>query len=154
MIRENKKFTVILVVALTVVWGGVIYRVVDAVWGAAEEDTAAISGQSMRVAGEESFRYDGDARDPFAFHPVIRRDTLKARSKTILPEPTPWTPPPFKLIGIIIDKSKRTAILEDATGETFYLSQKDTLAGVTILQIEPHLVRYSFKKENRDWILD
>ena len=65
-----------------------------------------------------------------------------------------WNPPPFRLKGIIEAKSGKMAILEDVSGETFFLQRGDTLNGVRILAIESNRVQYEFVKKKSDWLLE
>jgi hypothetical protein len=45
------------------------------------------------------------------------------------------------------------AILEDGSGETFFLQRGDTLHGVRILAIGSNRVQYEFGKKKSDWRL-
>jgi hypothetical protein len=97
-----------------------------------------------------SYVYENDFRDPFHFIAPHRSDSLK---KAIAKKP-PWSPPPFKLTGILTAGKKHTAMIEGSNGAVFFLHEKDTLSGLKILRIDGQAVTYFYQKKKNDWILE
>jgi len=150
--KPNKYILRLLVFALLIVWGLVVYEIISAIYfGGSEETSNADNLIKNKNISVEQFRYDENIRDPFRYY-ASKTDTSK---RVVTPKPitTVWNPPPFHLKGIIDAKSGKMVILEDGSGETFFLQRGDTLHGVRILAIESNRVQYEFEKKKSDWRL-
>jgi hypothetical protein len=150
--RTNKHILRLLLIALLLVWGIVVYEVISAIYFGGNEETGnADNFIKNRNKSTEQFQYNENIRDPFRYY-ASKTDTMKHVST---PKPTVqvWNLPPFHLKGIISARSGKMAILEDGSGETFFLQQGDTLRGVRILVIESNRVQYEFKRKKSDWQL-
>ncbi|MGD0590136.1 MAG: hypothetical protein ABSA44_04980 [Bacteroidota bacterium] len=151
--KTNKHILRVLVVALLIVWGLIVYQIISAIYfGGDKELGSADSLIKNKDKSAEQFRYSENVRDPFQYH-SSKTDTMK-RVSTTKPNVPVWNPPPFRLKGIIDARSGKMAILEDVSGETFFLQRGDTLHGVRILAIESNHVHYEFEKKKSDWRLE
>ena len=142
----------LLVGALVIVWGLIIYQVIYTLYFSREEE--AVTADNMILNKDKNaneFVYNDSIRDPFQYK-AVKIDTLK-RIKSGIPAPI-WNPPPFLLKGIVDAKSGKMAVLENQSGETFFLQRGDTLQGIHILSIEPNRVQYVFNKKKSDWRLE
>jgi hypothetical protein len=151
--KTNKHIMRLLGFALLIVWGLVLYEVISAIYfGGEKEVNSADSLIKNKTTSAEQFQYDENIRDPFRFY-VVKADTNK---RIFSPKPIAqvWNLPPYRLKGIIDAKSGKMAILEDGSGETFFLQRGDTLHGVRILAIESNRVQYEFGKKKSDWRLE
>ena len=150
--KPNKHILRLLVIVLLIVWGLVVYEIISAIYfGGNEETINADNLIKNKNKSTERFRYDENVRDPFRYY-ALKTDTAK-RVSTPKPITPVWNPPPFHLKGIIDAKSGKMVILEDGSGETFFLQRGDTLHGVRILAIESNRVQYEFEKKKSDWHL-
>lgn len=148
--KTLQKFLLLLVVAI---WGMVALRVYGTVVSGEADEAKSESSDARAVTRRPAFVYKPDVRDPFYFAPAVHRgDSTHSRT---LPLPKPvWTPPPLKLTGILQNRTrKKTAILENTTGDVFFLSEGDTLSGAKILKIGTSEVSYLFQKQKSQWIL-
>jgi hypothetical protein len=151
--KTNKHILRLLVGALLIVWGLIVYKVITAIYfGGDKEIDSADRLIKNKDKSAEQFRYSENVRDPFQYR-SSKTDTTKHVNahKPIAPV---WNPPPFHLKGIIDAQSGKMAILEDVSGETFFLQRGDTLHGVRILAIESKRVQYVFEKKKSDWRLE
>lgn len=147
MINKNKKLTWLLAVLVLGTWGTVAHQLMNVV--------ATTSPQSPYENVErgvpfvrDRFAYKDTLRDPF--YPVVKavpkRDTLRKVAM-------PLAPPPFTLSGILSGGKRRTAMVEGKNGETFFLNEGDTLAGIKLLRISQNGVVYSYGKRKLEWSL-
>jgi hypothetical protein len=151
--KTNKHILRLLVGALLIVWGLIVYEVITAIYfGGDKEIGSADRLIKNRDKSGEQFRYSENVRDPFQYR-SSNTDTLK-HARIPKPIPPVWNPPPFHLKGIIDARSGKMAILEDASGESFFLQRGDTLHGVRILAIESNHVQYEFEKKKSDWRME
>jgi hypothetical protein len=151
--KTNKHILRLLVGALLIVWGLIVYEVISAIYfGGDKEIDSADRLIKNKDKSAEQFRYSENVRDPFRYY-ASKTDTLK-RAMAHKPIAVVWNPPPFHLKGIIDARSGKMAILEDVSGETFFLQRGDTLQGVRILAIESNRVQYVFEKKKSDWRLE
>lgn len=151
--KTNKHIIRLLLIALLIIWGLVVYEVISKIYfGGNEEISNTDNLIKNKDKGVEQFKYDENIRDPFRYY-ISKTDTIKRVStpKQIVPV---WNPPPFRLKGIIDAKTSKMAILEDVSGETFFLQRGDTLHGVRILVIESNRVQYEFDRKKSDWRLE
>jgi hypothetical protein len=151
--KTNKHILRLLVVVLFIVWGLIVYEIITAIYFGGDNETGSADNLiKNKNKSAEQFVYNDNIRDPFQYR-SSNTDTTK---HSIKPKPIPvvWNPPPFHLKGIIDAKSGKMAVLEDASGETFFLQRGDTLHGVRILVIEPSRVQYVFDKKKSDWLLE
>jgi hypothetical protein len=151
--KKNIILSKALLIALLFIWGDIIYQVIIST-----QITADLTLDSMQSDVKykedkvETYIYNADVRDPFIYFIPVKKDSTK---KNIIPTPkVVWTPPPFKLTGIMMAGSKRTLSIEDNTGAIYFLQQGDTLRGVKILKVTERKVAYSYMKKKDDWILD
>ena len=149
--RHNKKLIWVLAVLLTVVWGAVIYRVVEAVSQGDSEDVAAPESANAAPSKESRrIAFGEDVRDPFEFHAEARK-TVTARKDTAA-KPA-WIEPPFKLVGIMQKDKLTTAVLQREDGVTFFVRKGDTLAGIKILSLDQQTVEYAYQNQKKSWRL-
>jgi type II secretory pathway component PulC len=150
--KPNKHILRLLVIVLLIVWSLVVYEIISAIYfGGNEEPSNTDNFIKDKNKSAEQFQYNENIRDPFRYY-ALKTDTLK-RGNTPKPIAPIWNPPPFHLKGIIDAKSGKMVILEDGSGETFFLQRGDTLHGVRILAIESNRVQYEFEKKKSDWRL-
>ncbi len=150
--KPNKYILRLLVVALLIVWGLVVYEVISAIYFGEDKETSNADNLiKNKGKSAETFLYDENVKDPFLYY-ASKTDTMKRVSTPKLIAPV-WNPPPFRLKGIIDARSGKMVILEDGSGETFFLQRGDTLHGVHILAIESNRVQYEFEKKKSDWQL-
>lgn len=151
--KTNKNILRLLGGVLLIVWGLIVYQIISAIYfGGNEEIGGADSLIKNKDKSEVQFVYSENVRDPFRYYPS-KTDTMK-RVSTHKPIAQIWNPPPFRLKGIIDAQSGKMAILEDVSGETFFLQRGDTLQGIRILAIESNRVQYVFGKKKSDWRLE
>ena len=153
-VRKNTKLlTRILAVLVLLIWGEVAYQLVKSkhqphVATSAAPSYSLIHANNARVP----YVFKDNARDPFAFfHPVIhvRRD----------PKVVPlivhiWAPPPIYFEGVMLGGGKRTVILTNGSGETFFLAQGDTIDGVKIIEVNDQRVIYSYDRKDSSWTVE
>ncbi|RPI03034.1 MAG: hypothetical protein EHM64_12980 [Ignavibacteriae bacterium] len=151
--KTNKHILRVLGVALLIVWGLIVYEIISAIYFSGNEEIGNTDILiKSKTKSAEQFQYVENIRDPFRYFPV-KTDTNKHHNS---PQPIAqiWNPPPFRLKGIIDARSGKMAILEDGSGETYFLQRGDTLQGVRILAIESSRVQYEFGKKKSDWRLE
>jgi hypothetical protein len=151
-VKENKKFTGILVFVALAIWGVIAFQLYQALELPDDGDNLN-AVQSRRPQGGQTsvFSYRRDVRDPFAYHvaPAPRKDKIVP---TTTPKPA-WAPPPLKLTGILESGRKQTAMLESPDGAVHFLKEGDTLRGVKLVRIGHSSVKYFFQKKRDEWIL-
>ena len=153
-VRKNTKLlTRILAVLLLVIWGEVAYQLVKSKHQAQVVTSAAPFHGAMQTSRPQvPYVFIDDVRNPFAFFnpvPHVRKD----------PKVVPlivhiWAPPPVSLEGVMLGGGKRTAILTDPRGQTYFLSQGDTLDGVRILKVNDKRVIYSYDRKDSSWTVE
>jgi hypothetical protein len=150
--KTNKNILRLLIGALIIVWGLIIYQIISIVYFGGNEETGSVDSLIKNKGKKaEQFVYDERVRDPFQYRSAKIDTTKRVKFKQVAPV---WNPPPFRLKGIIDAQSGKMAILEDGSGETFFLQRGDTLRGMRILLIEPNHVQYYFGKKKSDWLLE
>jgi hypothetical protein len=148
--KRLQKFLLLLVVAI---WGMVALRVYGTMASGESEGTNSGPASERSRSKRSAFLYKADVRDPFYFAASAHRQDSTRRAP-VAPKVV-WMPPPVKLTGILQNKAhKKTAILENATGDVFFLSEGDTLSGAKILKIKAGEVSYLFQKQKSQWILE
>jgi len=151
MQRASKKFTWMLFLLVSAVWGTIALNIVASM-SVADDSALSVKEQSYipnRISLQK-YTYISDIRDPFQFIAPHPKDTLK---KMVSPKPI-WTPPPFKLTGILSAGKHHTAMIEGPGGAVWFLQEKDTLSGMKILKINEQAVTYFYQKKKNDWILE
>ena len=149
--KTNKKLFWVLVILVLGIWGAIAYQVFVAVTES-DTDLALDAPRAMeRTQDVAGYVYKDDVRDPFHFGAPVGSGSKKNVNS---PPPPVWSPPPFRLTGILMTKKKKTAMLEATDGAVYFLREGDTLQGVKVLKIQPHTVRYSYQKMNALWELD
>lgn len=151
--KDRRLFWILLPVVV-LVWGIVVHQFTAAI---DEADARAIVAQKSLVSTENRvdrtpkkvFVYPADIKDPFQYEAPIAPHPVRAVIKS---EPA-WEPPPFRLTGIVGGRSKRTAVLEDHSGGTFFLQRGESAEGVTITAIADSTVQYRYKKRHAVWLL-
>jgi len=149
--KTNKNILRLLVGALIIVWGLIIYQVISALYFSGDEEIVNAGNLiKNRDKNAVQFVYDESVRNPFQFRPTKINTTKHIKPKSVTQT---WNPPPFQLKGIIDARSGKMAILEDQSGETFFLQRGDTIQGVRILAIKSNRVQYYYEKKKSDWQL-
>ncbi|MBI1806235.1 MAG: hypothetical protein HYR76_04185 [Ignavibacteria bacterium] len=150
--KTNKIVFWLLVILVVGTWGAVTYRIVEY---SNNRDTEisheTILEDPKGVSKEEKYSYEEDIRDPFHFVKPVRRDSL-VRNVAARPKPV-WSPPPFKLTGILVTKKAKTATLEGQNGSVFFLHKGDTLSGMKVVDIQEQVVTYYYQKKKDKWVL-
>lgn len=136
------------------VWGSIAYQLFgDSNSTEAEANSEGALDRLSTQAAQTKYDYVANVRDPFSlFVPTKKKEILK---QAITPPQTPvWTPPPFKLTGIVVNKRKRTAMLESSDGSVYFLKEGDSLGGLKIRNIDQNAVTYLYLNEKRSWTLE
>ena len=140
-----------LAVVLTVVWGAVIYRIVEAVSQGDSGDVTTL-GPTTAAPSKEGSRVDfkDDVRDPFEFRADVPKKSIAKKDTTAN---AAWVVPPFKLVGIMQKDNLITAVLQRNDGVTFFVRKGDTLGGLRILSLDQQTVEYAYRGEKKTWKL-
>ncbi len=150
MKRDSKILTSFLLVLLAGVWGAVGYQIYSAASITESDDTQEFAFHTKSLDGNQGrFVYAADARDPFLFKARVV-ETLKKIDKPKVAPPA-WVPPPFRLTGILVNAKRKTALLEEAGGATYFLKEGDSLRGVKIVTIGRDQVVYNYLGQKREW---
>jgi type II secretory pathway component PulC len=148
--KHSKKLTRSLVGVVFVVWGAVAFRVYESV-RSDDALTGMVQAQANTSKETGKYVYINDVRDPFRYVSPVRKDSSHKRIPAV--PAVAWTPPPFKLTGIMVTKKKRTITVEGSGGNVFFLCEGDTLSGMKVLKIGENAVSYKYQKKNGEWIL-
>ena len=129
-------------------WGEIGYQLLAKKEPGPGDATPVILDNVRAHTAGQKYIFKDNVRDPFAyFRPVIQ-----VQKKKFVPLIVHvWTPPPVSLEGVMLGNGKRTAILADRAGQTYFLSPSDTLYGVRILQVNDSEVAYSYQKRDTSW---
>ena len=151
MRRTSKTLPWILFPLVLTIWGIIAFNIAESI--TVEEDSESNATASPRFNPKisiQKYSYLRDVRDPFQYVAHRRKDTSKktASSKSL------WTPPPFKLTGILSGGNHHTAMIEGPGGAVWFLKEKDTLSGMKILKISEQAVTYYYQKKKNDWVLE
>jgi hypothetical protein len=150
-VRHNKKLVWVLAVLVTVIWGVVIYRIVEAVSQGDSGDVTALGPTSVAPSKEGSrVDFKDDVRDPFEFRADVPKKSIAKKDTTAN---AAWTEPPFKLVGIMQKDKLTTAVLQRNDGATFFVRKGDTLSGVKILSLDQQMVEYTYRSQKKTWKL-
>lgn len=146
--RNGKLLTKILAVLVLAVWGEIAFQLFAKKEPGPRDATPVITDKVRVHAAGQKYIFKDDVRDPFAyFRPVIQ-----VQKKKFVPLIVhAWTPPPVSLEGVMLGNGKRTAILADRAGQTYFLSPSDTLCGVRILEVNDSEVAYSYQERDTSW---
>ena len=150
MKRGSKILTGFLLVLLAGVWGAVGYQIYSSASTTESVNTSEIDIHSKSLNGNQKhFQYAADVRDPFLFKARVV-ETLKKidRSKVV---PAPWVPPPYKLTGVLMNAKRKTALLEETGGATYFVREGDSLRGVKIITIGKEQVIFSYMGQKKEW---
>ncbi len=163
---KGKPVTIALLVAVLMIWGGVIYRVVDATGG--EEYTLPVAPRIAPMdttqTAMDSFALVADYRDPFLgrFHREHRRRTTTApvvkRQQPIKPAPKKEEPKPapkinwafLKYGGIFHNKKtgKITGMVR-VHNKDFMVAEGDSVMQVAIKAIHRDSLVVEYKGEEK-----
>ncbi len=151
MKTSNRTITFLLTLLLLGIWGTIVYQLFiadnsSAPRGAADE----ADNKWRRNSTTAKYEYTANVRDPFGLIVPARKDTIL---KKIVQLPI-WAPPPFKLTGIVMNNKKRTAMLESAGGEVYFLREGDSLGSVKIQSIRQSIVTYSYLNSKGVWNIE
>jgi len=154
MKTNNKAITVFLILLLLGIWGTVVYQLFIA--GPSAEPGDNVKAVNDQVATRNTpirYEYRANVRDPFDLIVPVQKKII---SKKITPAPQspPWTPPPFKLTGIVLNDKKRTAMLESNDGSIYFLREGDSLGTLKIRSIRQSVVAYSYLNGNGVWNIE
>ncbi len=149
--KHTKLIVWILGALLAAIWGEVGYQLLFKK-DSAPEPAQYTKGRSVSpVSNKAHFAFDTRVRDPFGyFNPEV---IAKNRPKSIPLVVRIWTPPPVSLEGVILGDGKKTAILGGRSGDTFFLSEGDTLEGVKILRVADKEVAYRYDDKDTSWMV-
>lgn len=148
---QNKKMIGLLMVLLVAVWGAIAYQIIEALGD--EEVRSETSSAELRPMKKNQARYTylADVRDPFFHNFSLSGDSV--RRSGLLSKGLLRQPPAMELSGIVINNKRKTALLKMKDGQTYFLGEGDTLAGIRILKIQSRSVTYSFAKQKHEWVL-
>lgn len=151
--KHSKKITLLLTLLVLGTWGTIGYRIHASLRaGDARDDAVRTVPESDIAFAKRRYVYSEVARDPFRYVVPKKIDTLKGR---VSPKPRiAWTPPPFRLTGIMSTKKRKTITLEGPGGAVYFLGERDTLCGVKVLKIDEHGVTYRYQAKKGEWTLD
>jgi hypothetical protein len=148
--KSNRILTLILLLAVVLVWGSVGYRVFAALASSGGEETMEPAGDLPTGEVVELYHYSPDTRDPFTVNYPLRH---VPRVKQPLPKEI-WMPPPLRLSGIVARGNYLLALIEGVDGSVSFLQRGDTLKGVKILRVAQDSVTYSYRKKQGGWKLE
>jgi hypothetical protein len=150
-VRHNKKLIWVLGVVLTVVWGAVIYRIIDAV-SQGDAGDASVREPTKVASSKETNRieFKEGVRDPFEFLAEVHKKSITKKDSSAN---AAWTAPPFKLVGIMQKDKLTTAVLQRDDGVTFFVRKGDTLGGLKILSLDQQTVEYLYRSQKKSWKL-
>ena len=134
---------------LLCIWGGVGYQIIHSMHSGDESDSS-INGDLTKSHETKIkiFQYTPDIKDPFQFAvPVVHHGLKKDQAM----KPVPAAPPkfPLRLLGIVNNDRRQTAILESEDGTVSFLGKGDTLQGVKILGIDQNVGTLQIFKYSR-----
>jgi hypothetical protein len=152
---SKRLISTLLIVMLAGVWGTIIYRVVG---GASSADTMSdrvVQDGASASAGPARYVYADDVKDPFlVVSPAPRKSARDSLADGKKKEIVAILPPPYKLNGILTNTKRKVAIVESVDGSIFFLSEKDTMAGITIVKIDSKKVAYVYHAQQMLWQLE
>lgn len=148
--RNGKLLTKILAVLVLAVWGEIAYQLFAKKAPGTGDSTPVITDKVSAHTAGQKYIFKDNVRDPFAyFKPVIQ-----VQKKKFVPLIVHiWTPPPVSLEGVMLGNGRRTAIIADRAGQTYFLSPGDTLDGVSILAVMDTEVSYRYDRKDTNWIV-
>ena len=154
MRSNNRKLTLFLILLLIGVWGSIAYQLL----GSSNSSEAEPNSDSAldRFSSQTTpikYEYIANVRDPFSLPAPIKKKEIHKNAIAPLQIPN-WTPPPFKLTGIIINERKRTAMLENSDGLVYFLKEGDSIKGVRIQKIDQTNVSYVYLNGKGNWQLE
>lgn len=147
---KPKRINLVLGGVLAAIWGSIGYQLIGALVEPQTEDVTTIVVETPVAQRESLFVYQTSQRDPFT---LVRKARRVVAPKPKVEEP-PWTPPPFRLVGIVGHGENNIVMIESPAGDIQFLRVNDTLSGVRILKIERPRVAYSYKKKTVEWVLN
>jgi hypothetical protein len=154
MKKQQKILNWALGVLLLCVWGGVGYQIIHSAHSGDEFDSSMNGGLSKKNGPKiKIFQYTADIKDPFQFLvPVIHHGTKKDKPV----KPVQIAPPkfPLRLLGIVNNNRRQTAIMESVDGTVSFLGKGDTLQGVKILEIGQNVVHYKFYRAEGELVVN
>ncbi len=154
MKTNHKQITIFLTFLLLGIWGAIVYQLF--ISGNSSESKSGID-EINNNAGLQSnpikYEYIANVRDPFS--PVVSVKK-KAILKTVAPlsQMPIWSPPPYKLTGIVLNDKKKTAMLESADGSIYFLREGDSLGTLKIQSIHQTIVAYSYLNGKGVWNIE
>lgn len=155
MKQHRKILNWVLGALLLCVWGGVGYQILSTRSG--DESDSLVDKGLLNNNGNKvkTFRYVADVKDPFQFFmPVVAHHEVPKKPPIKLVPAAPLVPQfPFRLLGIVNNDRRQTAILESQDGTVSFLGKGDTLQSVKILDIQQNSVHYMFFKMNGELVL-
>jgi hypothetical protein len=155
MKQHRKILNWVLGALLLCVWGGVGYQILSTHSGD-ESDSLADKGLLNNSDGKlKTFHYAANVKDPFQFFvPVaIHHEVPKKPPEKLVPVAPKLPQFPFRLLGIVNNDRRQTAILESQDGTVSFLGKGDTLQGMKVLDIQQNVVRYVFFDTNGELVL-
>lgn len=102
--------------------------------------------------GAGKYEYIDDVKDPFQMMPTAKKQ-YALTNKTVKLEPI-IVLPPYTLNGVIIDKKRKVVILESQDGLAYFLSEGDSLQGLTISEITAWKVDYIYHGKMMHWRIE
>lgn len=132
------------------IWGSIAYQFAGFVTeNEQDEQPPQIAPALLHPA--ERFVYKPEGRDPFQYVVPVR---IRVRKDTTVTPKKVWMPPPLKLSGVVLNKKKKTVMLEAGDGNVFFLQEGDTVRGVKLLKIKDQVVTYRYQGKSGEWSLE
>ncbi|MEP0823642.1 MAG: hypothetical protein HRF44_12415 [Ignavibacterium sp.] len=147
--KSNRLTVRILAVTLVTIWGAIAYQIVTAVNTGDPEAMEVQTPVRTETPPAEAVVFDANVRNPFIIG--VRPITRKKANASL---PTPWVPPPLRLVGIVIKGRERMAVLEWPEGTTHFLAEGETLNGVKLLRILDREVEYQYQNKTKTLALN
>ncbi len=150
---KNKKNIKILVPIVVLIWGLVIYNIVDAF---SSEDMAMLKNtastfKAPEVHKKEAFALLPIARDPFLGTMYHKPKAKKTTRKTIRQEIV-W--PSIKYEGFISGTSKKTSVyLLNINGQQHLVKKGDTLQNIKVIRGNQENLKLKYKGQTKEFTI-
>ena len=148
--KNNKKILWILGSVLFAIWGTVLIQIISVLYGNNGEESEMRKVTGANHSQTRLFQYQKNVPDPFQFYLQRENEAISKKVNKAHIEPV-WSPPPYRLSGIIINDKKGTVLLEATNGSVFFLEEGDTLAGILIKKIGIKKAAYRYSGKMGEW---
>ena len=153
----------LLVLIVIIIWSNNIYKIV---LGVKQADNGLpqvslskanqLDNTSSLLRHEDKFVYQAKYRDPFQnwFNSNRSKNRTKPKKQIRKLEPKQEPRPPDLLFsGILQDKSDILAIIENPSGDVYFVAENDVVEGVTMLKISKDKIYCMFGKHKFEIML-